>query len=79
MSETFQKIGCIIGKDYSKPVVDIKLSALKAKKIFTALNHCKSKANVSRRISIARKQEKKKMTFDVIIGAGLSGTFMSSS
>ena len=38
MSETFQKkIGCIIGKDYSKPVVDIKLSALKAKKIIYSI------------------------------------------
>tara|TARA_B100000242_G_C42595792_1_gene281607 strand:- start:43 stop:504 length:462 start_codon:yes stop_codon:yes gene_type:complete len=38
MSETFQKkIGCIIGKDYSKPVVDIKLSALQAKKIIYSI------------------------------------------
>ena len=38
MSETFQKkVGCIIGKDYSKPVVDIKLSTLKAKKIIYSI------------------------------------------
>lgn len=38
MSETFQKkVGCIIGKDYSKPVVDIKLSVLKAKKIIYSI------------------------------------------
>ena len=38
MSEAFQKkIGCIIGKDYSKPIVDIKLSALKAKKIIYSI------------------------------------------
>ena len=34
MAETFQKkIGCRIGKDYPAPVIDIKLSTLKAKKI----------------------------------------------
>ena len=34
MSEAFQKkVGCIIGKDYPKPIIDIKLSTIKAKKV----------------------------------------------
>lgn len=34
MSESFQKkIGCIIGKSYPEPLVDLKISSLKAKKI----------------------------------------------
>ena len=38
MSESFQKkIGCIIGKSYPEPIVDLKISSLKAKKIIYSI------------------------------------------
>ena len=81
MAKTFQKkIGCRIGKDYPAPVIDIKLSTLKAKKIIYGIKSTPlAKTNVSGSVYCTWKQEEKELTFDVIIvGAGISGTFMSS-
>ena len=51
-----KKLDCVIGKNYPKPVVDVRISAMKAKKkIFEVKKTKKSKTTIQRSLSYAWK------------------------
>ena len=47
-----KKVGCIIGKAYPEPIVDLKVSTLKAKKIFYEIRSTEKAKNQSKKAYI---------------------------